>query len=1025
MKTQITLNFESPAFDPEKVQVREIRGRERLSELFQFEVHIVSTTPEAIDDGALLTQGCRIVFIKREAGGQPEEVRSIYGMVKSVRSRLMTEAHQNEYILEMVPRAWQSTLTRKNDIYQEMDVSDIIQTKLEEGPGLTGDDLELRLKGTYDKREFIVQYEETDLNFVQRWTEHFGIFYFFDHASGTDKIIFTDDNADTNKLEPYEYPFMPRGEQTGVFELETVRRQVTTVHKSRDYNYRNPAMDVSGDATAPSAGSGEDNEFGTHVKTPGEATKIAQVRAEAAAVQHHTLTGKSEELSFTAGASFKLEGHPHGELELLLVSVKHTYVAPATGAGGNDVIEHYKNDFEAILFDTPFRPPRTAPKPRVAGVLNGIVQAEASTDFGALDDQGRYRVAFMYDSVARDEGKASRPLRMAQPSAGTDRGMHFPLKSGTEVLLYCVNGDPDRPIIAGAVPNPQTGSPVTSANSEKTHLKTNVSDMVFDDAKPRMKLSVDGTAHVFQVGQPNAPEEGVVTTTISNISSMTNNVNTGVSAIKTTWQDYQTSISGKDICDMAGVPNPWSAWEKIEAVLKAAVATAKGLSAAAGSAYQHYIDWQAREKKEAEDAQTKAREDAVKALAKAFDDAHPVQPPLLPTPNPYVYDKEHPPTKTNPDGTTSTMPESEWRNQQLAADVKANPNGSTATSLQTAQERVEEATKEHTEAEEAWKNSPANVSTGVTGEVIKNFESLLAAKDSVAALYSVISKGLHQAANTATMGLMAARTGWAKVAAGRTAQRKKAKIGAFTGKHNIQGSTGTTGIYGEGNCFVHSGAELTLYGCASANVLSGNQVSLKAEESAEMSSQDHALVSSDKLVDLHSGIEMKLIAHKGNKTKAIPGGNSFYVLGEKGILMESETKDFEMKTKDNMKLTAQEKDMLIDAEKGKWGGHGKTQTYLGAGGGSGYGLLAKSNKISMGKFSSVTDLTGASPVADNGFAITDSKFEATIKGTVLTLKPSQANLKSGGSAIKIKKSGDINCTASGKFKANGSKVMLG
>ncbi len=32
--------------------------------------------------------------------------------------------------------------------------------------------------------------------------------------------------------------------------------------------------------------------------------------------------------------------------------------------------------------------------------------------------------------------------------------MHFPLLKGTEVVLSCVNGDIDRPIIVGAVPNP-------------------------------------------------------------------------------------------------------------------------------------------------------------------------------------------------------------------------------------------------------------------------------------------------------------------------------------------------------------------------------------------------------------------------------------------------------------------------------------------------------------------------------------------------------------------------------------------
>jgi type VI secretion system secreted protein VgrG len=51
---------------------------------------------------------------------------------------------------------------------------------------------------------------------------------------------------------------------------------------------------------------------------------------------------------------------------------------------------------------------------------------------------------------------------MATPYAGSDHGMHFPLHKGTEVLLTFIDGDPDRPIIQAAVPNPETPSVVNS-----------------------------------------------------------------------------------------------------------------------------------------------------------------------------------------------------------------------------------------------------------------------------------------------------------------------------------------------------------------------------------------------------------------------------------------------------------------------------------------------------------------------------------------------------------------------------------
>jgi phage protein D len=41
------------------------------------------------------------------------------------------------------------------------------------------DDFKLKLRKTsYPRREYVVQYQETDFNFISRWLEHEGIFYF-------------------------------------------------------------------------------------------------------------------------------------------------------------------------------------------------------------------------------------------------------------------------------------------------------------------------------------------------------------------------------------------------------------------------------------------------------------------------------------------------------------------------------------------------------------------------------------------------------------------------------------------------------------------------------------------------------------------------------------------------------------------------------------------------------------------------------------------------------------------------------
>jgi type VI secretion system secreted protein VgrG len=61
---------------------------------------------------------------------------------------------------------------------------------------------------------------------------------------------------------------------------------------------------------------------------------------------------------------------------------------------------------------------------------------------------------------------------MLQNHAGANYGTHFPLKPGIEVLIGFVHGDPDRPVIVGAVPNALTPSPVANASPTLHRIRT-------------------------------------------------------------------------------------------------------------------------------------------------------------------------------------------------------------------------------------------------------------------------------------------------------------------------------------------------------------------------------------------------------------------------------------------------------------------------------------------------------------------------------------------------------------------------
>jgi type VI secretion system secreted protein VgrG len=143
--------------------------------------------------------------------------------------------------------------------------------------------------------------------------------------------------------------------------------------------------------------------------------------------------------------------------------------------GGTGTERSYTNTIHAIDARLTYRPPRRTPKPRIHGVLTARIEpgpGEQIGEFAQLDEDGRYTVKFYFDAGAAAGPLSSRPVRMIQAHAGPYYGLHMPLKPGIEVLMVFMDGDPDRPLILGSVPNPITPSPVTKDNATMSRIKT-------------------------------------------------------------------------------------------------------------------------------------------------------------------------------------------------------------------------------------------------------------------------------------------------------------------------------------------------------------------------------------------------------------------------------------------------------------------------------------------------------------------------------------------------------------------------
>lgn len=446
-------------------------GRRCLSGLYEFTVHVEHREDGGLDADALdalLSRTARL-GLNRDTLGAGD----VYGVLSKVEMHGMTAPRPTYYDLTLVPRLWRLTLTRRSRVYQDKSHLEVVIEVLRQHGLDVGTHVFDHTEESYPTHEYVVQHDETDFDFVSRLLAHNGIHFHFTQDPGTEAIVLGDRNAafepvfEHERLRYHPHAFAADDGDPRVWDLRRMRQPRVRQVVLRDYNWRTPhhPLRAAEDADARS-GYGFLDIYGAHFRDDAEGARLARVRAEEQLVERETFTGKTSLRGVAPGTWFELESHPNPDLNAryAVVSTRETM----------DDGHTYVCEFTAIPFDVTYRPPRTVPWPRIEGLTNAIVDGDSGnrSTSAPLDDAGRYRVLLPFDEAATEGGAASRWVRRAQPSAGAGYGMHFPLHIGTEVAVGHVNGDPDRPVIVGAVPNASTASPVAGANGTQSRVRS-------------------------------------------------------------------------------------------------------------------------------------------------------------------------------------------------------------------------------------------------------------------------------------------------------------------------------------------------------------------------------------------------------------------------------------------------------------------------------------------------------------------------------------------------------------------------
>ena len=275
---------------------------------------------------------------------------------------------------------------------------------------------------------------------------------------------------------------------------------------------------------------------GENVTTPEEGARIARVRAEELKARKLVFRGAGRSCFLRAGYTFALEDHPRAGVDgaYLVTELEHRGGgghAEARELLGGDADEGYRVDVVAIPASVQFRPERRTPVPRIYGMEGAVIDGEADTDYAQLDEHGRYLVKMRFDESAAKDGKASARIRMMQPHGGSPESFHFPLRKGTEVLLAFEGGDPDRPVIAGVVPNAVTPSLVSSRNATKNILMTGGGNrLIIEDEKGKeyIHLATPHKRTFLHMGSTFNPQYNHIKNTDGTSLSYTTQLSTSV-----------------------------------------------------------------------------------------------------------------------------------------------------------------------------------------------------------------------------------------------------------------------------------------------------------------------------------------------------------------------------------------------------------------------------------------------------------------------------------------------------------------
>ncbi|WP_231758713.1 type VI secretion system Vgr family protein [Microbulbifer elongatus] len=479
-----------------------ITGEEHISNTYRYQLRLMSDDHEITQDkivGKLFTATIQ--------HGDAEKY--INGYVTHFSMLDVNAEGLREYTAVIQPGLWFTTLAGQNRIFESKCALTIINEVLKEHAAVVTFSTKCNKK--FLKREYCVQHNESDFQFISRLLAEEGVAYYFLQSDGKHELVLCDDSKHFYDCRTDKLEYDGGGSHPTMHSVRRWQREFN-YHgggfEFKDYNEYTPDKDNSQNVSTASKLNNvkgyiqslygrnhfEPKSDGTHVFQDSHHKTLTEHAVESLEAGFDIARGASDCGELCAGGRF--------ELAHSLKSEKGKYLITSlrlSAKDSNSEDSQFSNTFTCI-------PEKVMPRPVPFGNLNRshapqvatVVEVKATDSSGSGDEYTQLKVKFPWNSKQN-----SCWIRVLQSFSGKNWGASFVPRVGQEVVVSYINGNLDRPLVTGAVFNSNNPGPQYTATQSgwKTQIKdSKFNELRFDDKKDSEEIYMEaGKDHNFLI----------------------------------------------------------------------------------------------------------------------------------------------------------------------------------------------------------------------------------------------------------------------------------------------------------------------------------------------------------------------------------------------------------------------------------------------------------------------------------------------------------------------------------------------